>query len=107
MKVLLTEISSIINSTFDCPLHSFRDNFPAILNDLLFFFKRYSPKSLSVALKAIDFIVEPSLPIKTDLICFSPTIFPFIVLTSSIANFGSGLPEPNGEIMQLYYKILN
>ena len=36
MKVLLTEISSIINSTFDCPFHSFRDNFPAILNDLLF-----------------------------------------------------------------------
>ena len=32
MKVLITEISSIINSTFDCPFHSFRDNFPAILN---------------------------------------------------------------------------
>ena len=65
MKVLLTEISSIINSTFDCPFHSFRDNFPAILNVLLFFLIKYPPKSLSTALKAIDFIVVPSLPIKT------------------------------------------
>ena len=92
MKVLITEISSIINSTFDCPFHSFRDNFPAILNVLLFFLIKYPPKSLSTALKAIDFIVVPSLPIKTDLICFSPTIFPLIVFTFSIMNLGSGFP---------------
>jgi len=36
---LITEISSIINSTFDCPFHSFRDIFPAILNNLEFFNK--------------------------------------------------------------------
>ena len=97
MKVLLTEISSIINSTFDCPFHSFRDNFPAILNDLLFFLSRYAPISFSAALNAIHLIVEPSLPIRTDLTCFSPTIFPFIILTFSIINLGSGCPDPKGD----------
>ena len=56
LKDLITEISSIINSTFDCPFHSFRDNFPAILNNLLFFFSRYSPKSLSTTLKAFNVV---------------------------------------------------
>ena len=53
--------------------------------------------SFSTALKAIHLIVEPSLPVKTDLTCFSPTIFPLIVFTSYIINFGSGLPEPKGD----------
>ena len=96
MSVLLTDISSIINSTFDCPFHSFRDNFPAILNNLLFFFNKYPPRPFSKALNDIVFIEPPSLPIKTDLTCFSPTIFPLIVFKSSIINFGSGLPEQNG-----------
>ena len=97
MKVLLTEISSIINSTFDCPFHSFRDNFPAILNDLLFFLIKKLPKSFSIALKAIDLIELPSLPIKIDFICFSPTILPLTVFKSSMTNFGYGFPDPKGD----------
>ena len=47
-------------------------------------------------LKAIDFIVDPSFPIKTDFICFSPTTFTLTVLKFSIINLGSGFPDPNG-----------
>ena len=50
-----------------------------------------------MALKAIVLKLEPSGPIKTDLMCFSPTIEPFTVLRFSITNFGSGLPDPNGD----------
>ena len=88
MNDLITEISSIINSTFDCAFHSFRDNFPAILNNLLFFLRRYSLKSLPIALNAIVFKGDPSFPTRIDLICFSPTIFPFIVFTFSMTNLG-------------------
>ena len=45
----------------------------------------------------MDLIAEPSAPTRTDFTCFSPTIFPLIVFKSSIINFGSGLPEPNGD----------
>ena len=43
-----------------------------------------------MALKAIDLIVVPSSPSNTDLMCFSPTIFPLIVFKFSIINLGSG-----------------
>ena len=60
--------------------------------------------SLSTALNAIVLIVEPSFPIRVDFICFSPTIFPFNVLRSSIANLGSGLPDPKGDSFETLLK---
>ena len=96
MTFLLTEISSIINSTFDFPLHSFRDNLPAILNNLLFFFNKYAAISLSTELNAIVFMLNPALSIRIDLICFSLIILLLTTFKFSIANFGSGLPDPKG-----------
>ena len=95
MKVLLTEISSIINSTFDCPFHSFRDNFPAILNNLLFFLSKYAPISLSTELKAIVLIMI-HLHQQVLILCVYPLILPLIVLRFSITNLGSGFPDPKG-----------
>ena len=66
---------------------------PAILNKI-FFFNKYAPNSFSTALKAIVLMLEPSGPIKTDLMCFSPTILLLTDLRPSIKNFGSGFPEP-------------
>ena len=46
----------------------------------------------------------PSGPIKTDLICFSPTIDDFIIWRSSTTNLGSGFPEPKGDKELIYYE---
>ena len=70
---------------------------PAILNFLLFFLSKYSPTSLFVALKAIVLTLDPSGPIKTDLICLSPTTLLFTDFKFSTNKFGSGLPDPKGD----------
>ena len=101
MNVLLTEISSIINSTFDCPCHSFKDNLPAILNNFLFFSSKYAPISFSTQLNAIDLTVDPSNPTKTDFMCLSFIILLLIDFIFSKTNFGSGFPDPNGASMIL------
>ena len=50
-----------------------------------------------MALNVTLLIIEPSGPVKIDLICFSPTIDDFNIFKSSITNFGSGFPDPNGD----------
>ena len=42
-------------------------------------------------------MLEPSLDVKIDLICFSPTIEDFSNFRSSITNLGSGFPDPKGD----------
>ena len=69
---------------------------PAILNGFGSFLSKYAPISFSVELNAIVLIIEPSAPIKTDLICLSLIILLFTAFKFSITNFGSGLPDPNG-----------
>jgi hypothetical protein len=73
-------------------------------NGLIFFFNKYEAISVSTALKLIAFNVVESEPIKTDFICFSPTIRELTNFTSLITNFGSALPEPNGANKLIFSK---
>ena len=41
-----------------------------------------------------------------DLTCFSPTTNDFTTFISSMINFGSGLPEPNGDKRLIFLKNL-
>ena len=58
----------------------------------------YSPNMYKLGYDYLYIVLkgDPSAPIKTDLICLSPTILPLIVFKSSIKNLGSGLPDPKG-----------
>ena len=99
--ILLSLISSIINSIVFFPDHSLSFILPAILIFLYLSFKNGS-KGPSLALAVNVFNTDPSLAFKIDFICLFPTNLEFIIFKFSITNLGSLFPEPNGA-KELYY----